>query len=104
MTADLGRVVTVGQVVSAVGAFWNDLPGGLLIETSIDGATWDEAWKGGVAAEAFEALVTDARLGRVVLSFAPRQARHVRLQLTSDDAERSWSVTELEIWSGPTAP
>ncbi|MBI2186948.1 MAG: discoidin domain-containing protein [Acidobacteria bacterium] len=104
LTADLGRVVTVGQVVPAVGAFWDDVPRGLLIETSVDGAKWDEAWKGGVAAEAFEALVTDARLGRIVLSFAPRQARYVRLQLTSEDAEKSWSVTELEIWSGPAGP
>ena len=99
LVADLRQVVTVGQVVPAVGRHTSDFPRGLLVETSPDGEAWQDAWNGGVRAEAFEALATDAR-GRIVLSFHPRMARYVRLQLTGADPEKFWSVTELEVWSG----
>ena len=100
VTADLGTVATVAQVVPALGTFVTDFPGRLLVETSVDGEAWIEAWDRGVLPETFEALLKDPRAARVVVSFAPRPARYVRLRLMSRDDVTHWTVAELEIWSG----
>lgn len=99
LTADLGRVVTVGDVVPALGPHLADFPRHLIVETSADGTTWEAGWEGAVLTEAFEAVARDPRT-RIVLPLPPRQARYVRLRLTSNDPVWYWSVAELEVWSG----
>ena len=99
VTADLGVVATVGQVVPALGPFTSDFPKQLLVETSLDGTTWTEAWDRGVLPETFEAVLKNPMAARLVVSFRPRPARYVRLRLMSRD-EAHWTVAELEIWSG----
>jgi hypothetical protein len=99
ITADLGRVAMVGDVVPAIGTFSTDYPRALLVETSLDGKVWAGARNGDVRAEVFEALVKDPRLARIVLSFPPRQARYVRLRV-AEGSEVPWSIAELEVWSG----
>jgi hypothetical protein len=100
LTADLGAVMTVGDVVPALGEYSIEFPKQLVVDTSLDGATWSEAWNRGVLPEAFEALVIDPGAARIVLSFEPRPARYVRLRITSQDDTQPWSIAELEIWSG----
>jgi hypothetical protein len=100
MTADLGAVVSVGQVVPAIGIFSTDYPRWLVVETSTDGTTWEAAWDRGTLAEAVEALVNDPRRSRVVISFPSRPARYVRLRLASHDSVWYWTIAELEVWSG----
>ena len=100
ITADLGAVTAVGQVVPALGTFVTYFPRQLLVETSPDGTTWTEAWDGGVLPETFEAVLRNPLAARVVLSFRPRPARYVRLRLESREEVTPWAVAELEIWSG----
>jgi hypothetical protein len=104
MTADLGRVVTVGAVVPALGAFPTDFARGLAVETSVDGAGWQPAWDGGTLLESFEAQVRDPRSIRIVLRFTPRPARFVRLRLLSRNETWYWSIAELEVWSDGVPP
>ena len=101
ITADLGGVTAVAQVVPALGTFVTSFPRQLLVETSPDGTTWTEAWNGGVLPETFEAVLRNPMAARVVLSFQPRPARYVRLRLESREEVTPWAVAELEIWSGP---
>jgi hypothetical protein len=99
---DLARTATVGTVVPALGRFSTDYPRHLRVETSIDGASWQTAWDGGVVAEAIEAEFVDPATNRLVVAFAPRPARYVRLRLMSGDDVWYWSIAELEVWSGST--
>jgi hypothetical protein len=89
-------------VVPALGRFPTDFPRHLRIDTSVDGREWVPAWDGGVIAEAIEAEFHDAAANRLVLAFAPRPARYIRLQLMSADDVWYWSISELEVWSGST--
>jgi hypothetical protein len=102
ITVDLARTATVGTVVPALGRFPTDYPRHLRVETSIDGASWQTAWDAGVLAEAIEAEFVDPATNRLVVSFAPRPARYVRLRLMSGDDVWYWSIAELEVWSGST--
>ena len=100
ITVDLGSVGMTGTVVPALGTFATDFPRQLRIETSTDAVTWDVAWEGGVLPALMEASLRDSEANRLVLAFAPRQARYVRLRLMSDDKVWYWSIAELEVWTG----
>jgi hypothetical protein len=50
-----------------------------------------------------EASLRDPLANRLVLSFAPRPARYVRLRLRSEDPTWYWSIAELEVWTGSSA-
>ena len=98
--ADLGRIATVGAVVPALGRFATDFPRHLRVETSSDGSTWESAFDGAVLAEAIEAEFVDPAANRLVVAFAPRPARYIRLRLMDADDVWYWSIAELEVWSG----
>ena len=102
LTIDLGSSMSTGAVVPALGRFPPDFPRRLRIETSVDGREWIPAWEGGVLAELMEAEFFDPAANRLVLSFAPRAARYVRLGLIDADDVWYWSISELEVWSGST--
>jgi hypothetical protein len=97
---DLGRSMTVGAVVHTLGSLGADFPRELVIETSLDGARWEVAWKGSPAAKVLSAALESPRLTRVVLAFNSRGARHVRLRQLGRHAINYWSIAELEVWSG----
>jgi hypothetical protein len=100
ITADLGTVATVGQVIPAIGQYETDYPRRLIVETSVDGSRWAPAFDGNTLAQAFEALVRDPHMARMVIPFTPRPARYVRLRLASNDDVWYWSIVELEVWTG----
>lgn len=100
VTVDLGDVASIGDVVTTFGEAWPEYPRHLIVETSLDGNAWNEAWNRGVLPETFEALVKDPTRARVVLTFPPRQGRYVRLRLGGAFEPSAWSMAELEIWSG----
>jgi hypothetical protein len=97
---DLHRLMRVGAIVHALGTLAENFPRQLLIETSADGQTWDRAWEGSSAAAVFFAAMDEPRTTRVVLRFAPRPARYVRLRQIGRDERNYWSIAELEVWSG----
>ena len=104
LIVDLGTVRQVGTVIPSLGNFASDQPKQLLVETSVDGSTWVEAWNHGVRAEAFDAEIRDPLDVRILVAFAPRQARYVRLRQTARDDTWYWSIAEVEVWSGGSPP
>jgi hypothetical protein len=100
VTVDLGTVSTVGMIVPALGRFTTDYPRHLVVETSVGGNNWEQAWDDGTLVEAFEAVVRDPRRTPMVIPFTPRLARYVRLRLMSRDDVWFWTITELEVWTG----
>jgi hypothetical protein len=102
LAVDLGHVVRVGVVVQALGAAAAGFPRHLAIETSVDGTSWEPAWQGSPAAAVLAAAMDQPRLTRVVLPFPPRAARYVRLRQTGREPRTYWSMSELEVWSGPS--
>ena len=55
----------------ATGDFARNFPGVLGIDVSVDGTTWERAWEGSTAAEAFLAYVREPRIGRLASRLPP---------------------------------
>ena len=105
---DLGQIRPIAQV-SLLSAPWSaDAPAGLRVETSVDGQSWEAAatepdllaglhwWKG-------HPRLDDS--GRVVVRFAPRQGRYVRLtHIGSERPGGWWSITELFVYETAASP
>ena len=103
ISLDLGGPATVGTVVHALGSLGADFPRHLIVETSLDGTTWEGAWEGSPAAAVLSAAMAAPRETRVVIAFAPRLAHHVRLRQTGRHERNYWSIAEVEVWTGGTS-
>jgi hypothetical protein len=101
VTLDLSAPALVHAVVHALGSAGAGFPRALVVETSLDGSTWEPAWEGSPAASVLEAALADPRATRVVLPFAARPARYVRLRQTGRHDTTYWAIAELEVWSVP---
>ena len=95
---DLGRTAVVGAVRQVGGQRPSDHPRDLVIETSVDGATWQPAWAGGVAGRVFQVAVAHPTNVAIVLPFEARPARYVRLRQVGRDSRSVWAVSEVEIY------
>ncbi len=99
LTADLGRVQTVGAAVLGLGHFAWEFPRHVTITTSEDGEHWQDARDGSVLAEVMHSGQRHPYALPVVLPFAPRPARFVRLGHRGRHDPPGWTVASLEIWS-----
>ncbi len=97
LTADLGQVSNVGAVKHGFGPYAAEFPRELVIDTSVDGSSWQQAWEGNVVARVIFAALEEPKWPVMVLSFAPRPARYVRLRQVGRDSSAFWSVAELEV-------
>lgn len=100
MTVDLGSAVSVGVLVHSLGPFAEDFPRRLIVETSLDGSSWEPAWDKPLRGPVLAAWMNDRTRMRVVLPFTPRPARFIRLRQVGRDPAHFWSIAELEVWSG----
>ena len=105
---DLGQTRPIAQV-SLLSAPWSpDAPAGLRVEISVDGQSWDTVatdpdllaglhwWRG-------HPRLADS--GRVIVRFAPRQGRYVRLTSIGDGRPGGWwSITELFVYETAASP
>jgi hypothetical protein len=103
VTIDIGHVAGLSAVVHGLGPFKANFPRQLLIDTSEDGESWREAWRGSVPAVVIAAAMDHGRALRPVFAFEPRPARYVRLRQVGRD-DLPWSIQELEIWSAVEMP
>jgi hypothetical protein len=103
LTIDLGEIQTVGAVVNDLGMFSYLFPAALAVETSADGTTWNPAWSGTVFERAILAAMADPKRLRIVVDFAPRQARYVRMRAVSGGGDAPWTIAELEVWTSAEA-
>jgi hypothetical protein len=98
--ADLGASIAgVSAVRYAMGEWYREFPRMLVVETSIDGHTWDPAWHGDVIAPIIEGSLLDPLTAPATVPFAPRGARYVRLRQTGKDVV-NWALPELSILAG----
>jgi hypothetical protein len=98
---DLGRSLPVSAVVQNLAEYNTNYPRHLLLETSVDGASWVAAWDGSV--RSLLIAQTIERPGpwvSVTVPFPARQARYIRLRQMAADQLLPWSIAELEVWSG----
>jgi hypothetical protein len=100
LTADLGTAATVGSIVHVLGSVGAEFPRHLVIDTSLDGATWTPAWEGSPAAAVLPAAMARPLETRAVIEFPPRAAQYVRLRQLARGGTYAWSLAELEVWSG----
>jgi hypothetical protein len=100
VTADIGASAQIGAIVHAIGSAGVYFPRQLRVDTSLDGVAWNMAWEGSPAAEVLYAALASPRETRVVIEFAPRPARYVRLMQLGREGNYGWSMAELEVWSG----
>ena len=100
LIADLGAPATVGTIVHALGSVGGEFPRHLVIETSVDGATWTPAWDGSPAVAVLHATIANPLEIRAVIEFPPRPAKYVQLRQLSREGTYAWSLAELEVWSG----
>jgi hypothetical protein len=94
--ADLGSVREVRGITHSLGEYARDFPRLLSIDVSVDGARWDEAWRGPTAALAFLAAAREPRAAAMRIGFAPRPARFVRLRQLAAH-KNYWRIAELSI-------
>jgi len=94
---DLGQPADgVSAVRYAMGESYREFPRALVVETSLDGETWDPARTGDVIAETIEGTLADPLMAPATLTFPPRRARYVRLRQTGKD-EVNWALPELAV-------
>jgi hypothetical protein len=97
---ELGTSTTVAAVANVVGDP-KGFPTELVIETSQDRQSWQPAFSGSVVGDAIRAAIDSPRSPRVLVSFAPRVARYVRVRHPAT-RDHTWSVSAIEVWSGDT--
>jgi hypothetical protein len=101
IVVDLGRPQAVGAVLQNLAEYNTNYPRHLLLQTSLDGMTWDAAWDGSVRGLLIaQAIERPGPSLRITVPFSRRQARYVRLRQMAEDQLFQWSIAELEIWSG----
>ena len=88
------------RIRDALGALGADFPRELIVETSVDGSTWQPAWQGSPATAVLRAALESPLSTRASLVFPPRAARYVRLRQVGRHEVNYWSIAGLEVWSG----
>ena len=99
--ADLGAVSDrVSAIRYTLGESYREFPRVLVVETSLDGRTWEPAWDRDVLAATIGGALLDPLAAPATVPFAPRPARYVRLRQTGKDNDVVWAMPELEILAG----
>jgi hypothetical protein len=88
---DLGRVQPVSALRVPIRKRFKELADRLLVETSEDGQSWRETWRGWTGALALDAMLADPRTGPLQIPLATT-ARYVRVYPASE-----WMRTELTV-------
>lgn len=97
LTIELPTLTRVAAVVQGLGSYPGDFPRHLRIQTSADGARWEDAWDAPVYVQTMAASMADPRRMPVTATFTPRAARWVRLQQVGRDPVMYWSIAELAV-------
>jgi hypothetical protein len=99
--ADLGMPSdNVTAVRYMLGQHYREFPRVLVVDTSLDGVTWDAAWNGDVIAATIEGSLEEPLTAPATVWFPPRRARYIRLRQTGRDEEIHWSLPELAVLAG----
>jgi hypothetical protein len=97
LIADLGRPAVIGGLVYSLGPYWWNAPDRLTLATSVDGLAWQEMPTAGVLTALIDGGLRDPKSLSAKLSFAPTEARYVRMRAWGAAEEFLFVVSELEI-------
>jgi hypothetical protein len=97
LAIDLGRVQPVGAFVQGMGRFSWEAPRALVVETSVDGQSWEPAWSGSVLESTILGGIADPNSLRVVVPFSPRPARYLRVRPDMPDPGFHWTIAEVDV-------
>jgi hypothetical protein len=97
---ELDDVHSVTALSVSTGPRLDDFPRGLAVATSIDGASWQEVWSGGIAGPIVEAILKDPHAAAGRITFAESPARFVRLRQLRPRPHGSWVIAEVKIYGG----
>jgi hypothetical protein len=98
IAVDLGAAKTLRGIELSLGRFTADYPRQILVETSGDGAVWQQAWSGGGGGPALTAAVFHPTIVPVTFPLGGRRARYVRLTQLAADPVFYWSIAELRVY------
>ena len=99
IVVDLGEPLTVGAVVQNLAEYNTNYPRHLLLQTSVDGESWEDAWDGSVRSLLIaQAIARPGRSLRITVPFAGRRARYVRLRQMASDQVFPWTIAELGVF------
>jgi hypothetical protein len=105
---DLGRVVEDLCLMRLSSGRVDDQPAGLLLETSLDGQSWNTAVKMGAIHWPFYWDAGRPQTGpenpRLDLGFSPRPARFLRLSQTGSSSRTYWSLQHIRLYCAAPAP
>lgn len=97
VTLDLGSARSVKGLELMIGAYVADFPRRLLIETSLDGTTWQQAWSGPGSGATLIGALLDPRQLPLSFAFGPTTTRYIRLTQTGSEPMYYWSIAEVKI-------
>jgi hypothetical protein len=92
----------VSGVSLSTGPLLEGYPRSLAVATSIDGRNWEEAWTGGMAGPALEAILRDPRTVESRITFQTRTARFIRLRQLGAHRDYPWIIAELKVYGSLT--
>ncbi len=98
VTVDLGSARQVRGLELDLGGYVADFPRRLKIETSLDGAAWQERWAGSGGGAALAGALLDARLMPLFFELDPQPARYIRMTQLGSDPVFYWSIAELKVF------
>jgi hypothetical protein len=95
---DLGRATRVSQVVIELGGFVTDFATRLRIDVSADGGSWETAWTGSTALQAYYGALRHPKEMPLVFPIDRDNVRFIRLQQIGFGTH-DWSIPELLVTS-----
>jgi F5/8 type C domain len=95
-TIELDHATHVGQLVIEQGEFVADYPRTLQIDVSADGSTWEHAWTGDTALQAYLGALRHPKEVPLVLPLNRDGVRFIRLRQVGF-GPRDWSIAELQV-------
>lgn len=99
---DLGDVRTIAGVANNIANYPLDYPHHLAVDVSTDQNVWETVFDGPTYAQTFLAFVKNPRRAALEFSFAPRQARFVRLRQLEASTTTEWRVSEVTVHAPST--
>jgi hypothetical protein len=97
LTVHLGAPSRVVVVSLSSGPLHMEYPQELAIDTSLDGETWTERWRGTISGLAVAAALAEPAAMPIRIGLEPHVATAIRLRQTGSDLKASWSLAELQI-------
>lgn len=97
VTLDLGSPQQVKGVELLIGGYVADFPRKLLIEASLDGASWEHVWSGPGSGPTLTGSLLDPKLLPLIFPFEPRSMRYLRLTQQGTEPTFYWTISEIRI-------